>query len=214
MIITEKLEVGIGPGNVKHLEDLGYEIPRRKDSRGRIGFKKGSKIIVKVSDLPKTSKVKIKCKCEDCGEIRVVGYDTLSNRKNSSYNKNGETICSDCANHRMSGKNSGRYKHGQARFSEYRSNARRRKIDFQLTPDEFKHIVEKPCHYCGGNSIERNPNSRGNGIDRKDSYRGYIYENCLPCCASCNFFKNTMEYTEFIKYIRDLYKNTIHYSNI
>jgi hypothetical protein len=214
MILTKNVEIGVGPTNAKYFEDLGYEIPRRKDSRGRVCFKKGSKIIVKVSDLLRTTKIKVTCQCEDCGETREVEFASLCNRKNSSYNNKGETLCSDCANHRMSGEKSGKFKHGQVRYSEYRNNARRRNLCFQLTPDEFKELVEQPCHYCGGFSIERNPSSRGNGIDRKDSNVGYIYNNCLPCCATCNFFKNTMKYSQFLKYIRDLYRNTKHYSDI
>src|SRR5208337_1730436 len=31
----------------------------------------------------------------------------------------------------------------------YRSNARKRKIQFVLTREEFKTLVQSPCHYCG-----------------------------------------------------------------
>jgi len=214
MILTKEVKIGVGPLNVKYFESRGYEIPRRKDSKGRVCFKKGSKIIVKVSDLFCTSKVKVSCQCEDCGEVREVQFHSLCKRTNSQFKKDGKTLCSDCANHRMSGEKSGRFKHGQVRYPEYRNNAQRRNLDFQLTPEEFKELVGQPCHYCGGYSIETNPKSRGNGIDRKDSNIGYLVDNCVPCCATCNFFKNTMEYTQFIKKIRDLYRNTKHYSNI
>ena len=36
MILTKNVEIGVGPTNAKYFEDLGYEIPRRKDSRGRV----------------------------------------------------------------------------------------------------------------------------------------------------------------------------------
>ena len=111
----------------------------------------------------------------------------------------------------MSGKNSGAYKHGNNRYPEYISNARKRNIKFNLTITEFESITEKECHYCGGFSIDRNPKSRGNGIDRKNSDIGYILINCVPCCATCNFVKNSMPYDEFIKYIKSLYFTTKDY---
>lgn len=39
-----------------------------------------------------------------------------------------------------------------------------------------------------------------NGIDRKDSGRGYYQENCLPCCKICNVMKSTMSYNDFIEH--------------
>lgn len=37
-----------------------------------------------------------------------------------------------------------------------------------------------------------------NGIDRLDNSEGYIFGNVVPCCATCNFAKHTMSYTDFI----------------
>ena len=72
-------------------------------------------------------------------------------------------------------------------------------------------LVEKPCHYCGGYSSDWNTKSRGNGIDRKDSNIGYVYENCVPCCSKCNFIKNKIPYKDFLRYIRRLYETTKDY---
>jgi len=57
----------------------------------------------------------------------------------------------------------------------------------------FKDIIKQPCHYCGGFSSDMDENSRGNGIDRKDSNKGYETGNCVPCCKTCNFVKKHNE---------------------
>ena len=208
MIITKEVYATVSGRNKEHYEKKGYKLPYQKDRRGRIGIPKGTKIKVSVFDLHPHSTIKVKYKCDDCEKINSVKSYTIFTRKNSQYLKTKETICSTCANKRMSGPNSGQYIHGSLRFPEYRYNARKRKIKFELTPDQFKEITEKKCFYCGGNSIDRNKKSRGNGIDRKDSAIGYVYSNCVPCCATCNFVKNKMEFDDFILYIRKLYNNT------
>lgn len=98
-------------------------------------------------------------------------------------------------------------------FAQYRKSARHRGIEFHLTADEFKQLIDKNCHYCGtGPSLKafgfnrmvlRNVN--GNfiytGIDRKDSDQGYHIDNCVTCCKTCNFAKNDMSYNEFLAYL-------------
>ena len=96
MILDKTVDVGINGRNFFYYENLGYKIPRKKDSRGRINFTKGVRITVKLEDLLDGSKVKVKVKCEECGSIRFVYYDSLKKRKNSSYNKTGETLCTVC----------------------------------------------------------------------------------------------------------------------
>lgn len=211
MILDKKIEVVCSGKLKKYYENLGYSLPYAKDKRGRIGIKKGSKIVIDIYDLPTFSQVKIKYKCDDCGSEKESNAQTIFSRKNSQYNKSGETICSRCANSRMSGKNSGAYKHGSIRYPEYRNNARRRGIEFLLTVNEFNYLVSMQCHYCGGNSVDNNEKSRGNGIDRKNSKVGYILQNCVPCCSTCNFVKNQMPYEKFIKYIKNLYERTKNY---
>ena len=68
-LITKEVEVELSGTNIKRLEDLGYEIPRYEDSKGRINVKKGTKIMVKVEDLPNTSDVMVSVKCDECGKI-------------------------------------------------------------------------------------------------------------------------------------------------
>ena len=162
MILDKIVEIGLNGRNCSIYESLGYKIPRKKDSRGRINFTKGSKIKVNVKDLIPGSKVKVKVKCEICNKTRYVYYDSLKKRENSSFNKNGETLCTICAAKKMSGKNNSQYKHGSVRYPEYKNNAKKRNIEFKISVEFFKKITNQPCHYCNGFSSEYNYKSRVN----------------------------------------------------
>lgn len=71
-------------------------------------------------------------------------------------------------------------------FKQYAREALRRKLEFALTLDEFKELVAPPCLYCGDNETPR-------GIDRWDNKIGYVFENCRPCCGTCNYMKGRMD---------------------
>lgn len=102
--------------------------------------------------------------------------------------------------------------HGEASknriFADYKAAARNRDIYFELTRDEFVEIAAKNCHYCGVgpaakyNFKETNGQFIYNGVDRKDNDVGYILNNCLPCCTTCNRAKRSMSYDEFINWIK------------
>ena len=64
-LIDEYVEVELCSGNMKYYENLGYKIPRQKNKWGRIGTPKGTKITVKVGDLPKQSNIKVKVQCDE-----------------------------------------------------------------------------------------------------------------------------------------------------
>lgn len=207
MILNEITKVKIGTKNIRHYLSLGYNLPHEKASKGRLRVKKGLWLEVKTSDIPKGSAALIDVKCEYCGRIRKTENFALYVRKGSNFKKNGTTPCIKCFLTKVNvGKNNPQYIHGNIRFPEYRNNAKRRGIKFNLSIKEFEGIVSKPCHYCSGFSKDRNIHSRGNGIDRKDSNNGYEVNNCVPCCATCNFIKNNMGYKDFINYIKSVYK--------
>lgn len=207
MIIDKEVYVTVSGSNKPHYESLGYTLPYSRDNRGRLRVKKGSKILVDILHVHKTSNIKINYKCDSCGAVKETSLSSVIGRRNSEYNKSGKTFCSSCANKKMSGANNANYKHGSKRYPEYKNNAKRRNIDFNLSPNEFKSITSEPCHYCGGYSTDYDLKSRGNGIDRMDSSLGYTTDNCLPCCSKCNFLKNKSSYEDFINYIIKVYKN-------
>lgn len=209
MIITEKVLVWLSWKNIHHYENKWYTIPRKKDKKWRINFTKWTKLEVLVKDLMETSKVRVEYKCDDCWKIKSVSYDTLAYRENSEYRRSWNTYCSNCANKRMSWENNAQYKHWNNRYCEYRSNARKRWINFNLSIEDFEELTNWKCHYCWWNSKDRNIKSRWNWIDRKYSDKWYYKENCVSCCATCNFMKRTIPYDEFIIYIKNLYNNIV-----
>ena len=37
-----------------------------------------------------------------------------------------------------------------------------------------------------------------NGLDRRDSSKGYSVENCVPCCSEINYLKGRLNHDKFI----------------
>lgn len=73
-------------------------------------------------------------------------------------------------------------------YKEYQQNSKTRKTprEFRLSVAQFNSIVGMSCYYC-----DKKPSkTHRNGIDRNDNDEGYLYDNCLPCCATCNFLKH------------------------
>jgi hypothetical protein len=83
------------------------------------------------------------------------------------------------------------------RFSDIKHHSKKRKIDFQITFEEFIELYyEKRCAYCG--DVAR-------GIDRIDSLGHYVVENCAPCCSTCNSLKGALSIKEFDEKISKIF---------
>ena len=91
-------------------------------------------------------------------------------------------------------------------------------VDF----DTFSVLSKSPCKYCGleySKEIEDRLNEskkqkrlsdhilKCNGIDRKDSEKGYTKDNSVPCCKYCNFAKHTMSEDDFYNWIKKVYEH-------
>ncbi len=91
----------------------------------------------------------------------------------------------------------------QGRFTQAKSQAKRRGIDFELGFEQFKlAVVDHPCEYC---NLEFN--TTGTGLDRIDSNFGYALGNIVPCCSDCNSAKNDMSTAEFKALVERVYEN-------
>lgn len=81
------------------------------------------------------------------------------------------------------------------KYKNYAKSANSRNIEFKLSEKEFKDITSQQCYLCGVISSDINTN----GIDRFDNSKGYILENCKPCCGHCNILKKDLTYDKIIK---------------
>jgi len=75
-LITKIVEVKLNSRNVKHYEDLYYEIPRY-NLNNKLTVKHGTKITVKVEDLTNGSGIKVDVECDGCGkELKPMPWKT------------------------------------------------------------------------------------------------------------------------------------------
>ena len=134
------------------------------------------------------------CECGGCGKIKKV---TTQNLKNGSSKQ-----CFDCAC---------KLPKGEANFNDKLSNckagAKQRGLSWELTNEEAKALFQGNCFYCGIEPIqiwhhtETNGQFLNNGIDRQDSEKGYIKDNCVSCCKKCNYMKKTLSVDDFLSHI-------------
>ena len=144
------------------------------------------------------------CKC-DCGEEKIIRQDALSR---------GGTISCGCYT-----KDRVTKPKGVASFnlllSNYKKSAKKRNISWELSDEDVKKIISENCNYCGAEPKEYNRSSQknktngnilANGIDRVDNEKGYVKENCVPCCSYCNSIKNNKTKKDFLEHIEKIYK--------
>lgn len=75
----------------------------------------------------------------------------------------------------------------------YKLRAEKNGYDLEVEFDDFKEIINRKCYYCN-----RKNENYPNGIDRLDNSMGYIKDNIVACCKTCNMMKNTLNENTFI----------------
>jgi len=91
----------------------------------------------------------------------------------------------------------------------YINGARRRNLEWRLTDEEFDALTQARCHYCNALPSLWKRTGRWrftggfsfNGIDRKDSQKGYVPDNVVSCCSMCNRMKGDISYQDFMDWI-------------
>ncbi len=94
--------------------------------------------------------------------------------------------------------------------NKYRDKSKRHGILFELTSEQFRILVTMNCAYCGVAPTQAAKTKTGsvflyNGIDRIDAKKGYVWENCNPCCKHCNFAKSNMSLPDWLDHIKRIY---------
>jgi len=193
----------------------------------RIIFKSGQRIgrLIFQEELPKIgNKRQLKFQC-DCGSIYVTycASSVASGRISSCGCYHREVI-------KERGKTWVTKPKGMAArnglFWNYCIKAKRHNQEFTLTKDEFSRFTSSNCFYCGappekefqsrksrfmqndGRRIKTGeliPSYNGgclfNGLDRIDSSMGYVLNNVVPCCWTCNQAKSNMSQEAFYGWV-------------
>jgi hypothetical protein len=148
---------------------------------------------------------KVECSCV-CGKMTIVNLQDLRSKKTKTCGINHPQYTD----------------RSLPAFNQlYRHTYKKRAIDkglvFELTEEQFRHLNQQPCHYCGSPPVSNMIRTKSgktfseysyNGVDRKDNLVGYTIENSVSCCGICNHSKHTMPYNEFIEWVSRVYNHT------
>lgn len=139
------------------------------------------------------------CKCS-CGTETVVSGGHLR------YNKTKR--CKGCNMTPF------RKKEGECSFNGlyllHKHRKQSKELGFELSKYEFKKLTSGNCKYCNSQPLQEHKGKTAygsykyNGIDRIDSSKGYIKDNCVSCCQFCNRAKNDSSLEEFDAWIKRL----------
>lgn len=204
MLLTKEVEVTLGARNLRHLESLGYHIPKRKKNfSNKMVASFGTKILVKVQDLLPNCAEKIIYECDGCKKEINVSYSNYNNR---TIKDNGKTYCQSCAA-KLVNSGTNNYQWDYSKTQEERELGR--------AYPEYKEFIKKvmardhyTCQCCG---------QYNGGIDvhHLNSYNWYIEgrtdeTNGITLCRECHknfhllygYGDNTKEqYEEFVGYV-------------
>lgn len=101
----------------------------------------------------------------------------------------------------------------------YKIRAKSLKLEFSLSDNDFRRLSKECCNYCGCapsqviGKQKSNKKNRSqisienslfiyNGLDRLDSKKGYIIDNVVACCKTCNIAKSSMSVNQFVEWIQ------------
>lgn len=92
-------------------------------------------------------------------------------------------------------------------YLSYQARAAKKGLPWNLTEEEFCTLMSGDCRYCGCAPFLIRTLKSGsafiyNGIDRKDSSKGYVKDNVVTCCKTCNYAKHSLSQTEFAAWVK------------
>ena len=181
-----------------------------------LNMKFGRLLVTSVAII-KDGKSWFEVKCE-CGVIKKIRGTSLKNGISKSCG-----ICVKRVKKTLLG--------DSAKWSLYiltQKSASKRNKFFNLSLEEFLRITGSACYYCGCKWSSEYPNMKyttkrpslegqyklngsykHNGIDRLDNEIGYVSDNCVACCKTCNIAKNTMSVEDFKGWIKNVHNHFV-----
>jgi hypothetical protein len=101
----------------------------------------------------------------------------------------------------------------------YKKHALQRELEWALSDDEFRTLIAKECFYCASPPCRVATSNKStpkrarrtlseityNGVDRKDNSVGYVPDNVVTACSTCNYAKRELPAEDFLAHIRKIY---------
>lgn len=181
-----------------------------------VGQKIGEWIIISSEKITKDRAGYVLCKCS-CGKEKLINYHCMMRGDSNSCgcirgSKRFEPLKQWILKNGPPAKKPPGVAAFNELYNQYRHSAKSKDIEFTINKDEFRKITSMNCHYCDNPpNMVRKYRGYGkylhNGIDRKNNDIGYILENCLPCCAMCNYLKRDHQYILFVNHIHKMSEN-------
>lgn len=187
------------------------ELNSKRTSKIEIGQKFGKLTVIGFDRVVNKTEYFWKCTC-DCGTTGSYRSNLLKNggTKSCGCNRNNLPLLIEKGNTSFN-----------CLLYNYKRNAEKRGILFDLTTDQFRAVTILNCKYCGkepydviakGNSKRKNVIEHSSytysGVDRINSDLGYTIDNVAPCCWKCNVIKNNMKLNDFKSKIIDIHNHT------
>lgn len=95
-------------------------------------------------------------------------------------------------------------------YRYYWHSAKRRGLEFNLPLEFFLQQIQARCFYCGDNPNNKckQTNVFYSGLDRINNNKGYILDNIVPCCITCNIMKRNMDQIQFLSQVKKIYRSS------
>jgi len=122
-------------------------------------------------------------KCKRCDEFKSL--ENFSSLPNPPYYR---SECKRCHNYKPA-----------RHYLIYKEKSSRQGMKFNLSMDDFLSFDGQPCNYCG----EELKSIR---LELLNNHNGYLLENLVSCCRSCQKFKNGLDHDEFISLCKKVLK--------
>lgn len=91
---------------------------------------------------------------------------------------------------------------------QYKANAKRRRLVFELTDERVRELTSASCSYCGSppSAVMKAKDLYGeyhyNGIDRQNPTLGYVEGNVATACSVCNRSKSNLPLDVWLKWLQ------------
>jgi hypothetical protein len=187
----------------------------RKSSHNVGDFHGKLEVLEIISNNKPGQHVSLRCLCHYCNNETVMMNGNLIRKMNSCgcQQRKPETWKSSGPKTKPWQLASGKAARNNLEHT-YKTSAKRRNLDYQLTTEEFTQLVTGNCQYCG-DSLTQTKKGQGKtsgdfrytGIDRVDSSKGYTRDNCVSCCWLCNNMKSSTEESVFIEHVKKIYNH-------